>query len=167
MGTAITSGFVLLPTSLAVIAQHVPDDEFNLFLFSILVVGIIVMLVFVAVGIILTILALVAIFGLISMGALSASLIVGIHQKSVTKGFKAFAIVFTTAASGFLGAVLFWLLNSILKWSTDLVAVGTGFSIGLISGFLTGIAIAYAIQKIAPILRSALDKQKRRVKGHI
>ncbi|MBD3582718.1 hypothetical protein [Flavobacterium selenitireducens] len=142
-------------------AEHVPDDEFNLFLFSLLVIGIIAIGVCVAIGIVLTVLGLLVIFGLISMGALSASLLVGIHQKSVTKGFKAFAVIFTTSASGFAGAIVLWTLNRLMKWWTDAIAAGTGLLIGLVSGFLTGVAIAFAIQKIVPILKNSLDKRKR------
>lgn len=138
--------------------NYVEDEEFNLFLFAILIVGVIAVLLCLLIGIILTILALLAIFGLIAMGALSASLLVGIAKRSVTKGFKVFVMVFSTFASATIGSLTFWFLNTVFEWWTDVKAITIGLIIGLLSGFLTGFAIAFVIQKLAPILKRKVEK---------
>ncbi|NUY82100.1 hypothetical protein HUK80_14445 [Flavobacterium sp. MAH-1] len=157
----IIFGLNRLPlVSLLLQTPNADDEEFNLFLFAILIIGVIAVLLCLAVGIILTILALLTIFGLIAMGALSASIIVGIAQKSVAKGFRTFVVVFSTFGSAALGTLTFWFLNNVLKWWTEFKAICLGFGIGLVSGFITGIAIAFVIRKLTPILKNKIGNLK-------
>lgn len=159
----IIFGLNRLPlASLLLQTPNADDEEFNLFLFTILIIGVIAVLLCLAVGMILTILSLLAIFGLIAMGALSASILVGIAQKSVAKGFRTFVVVFCTVGSAALGTLAFWFLNNVFKWWTDLKAICLGFGIGLVSGFLTGIAVAFVIRKLTPILKNKIGNLKNR-----
>ena len=77
----------------------VPDDEFNLFLLSLLAIGFVIAALCIIIGVILVFLILLGITGFISMGILSVSVLAGLHERSVTKGFRTFAILASTIFS--------------------------------------------------------------------
>ncbi|NMH26750.1 spermidine synthase family protein [Flavobacterium silvaticum] len=137
------------------------DEEFNLFLFAILMTGVIMVCLCFIVALILIALAIVVILGLIGIGALSASVIVGLSQKSLTKGFKTFVIVFSTLTSGVIAAFGFWGINSITHWWSTKMALLTGLGIGLVGGFAIGFIIAYLIRKLSNFIKLKLEKRKR------
>jgi len=141
-------------------STHTEDQEFDLFLLTLLIIGLVSMLVTIVIGIILTLVLLVVIFGLISFGALSASVIIGIHKKSVTKGFKTFVMVFSTLVSALLGTIIFYILNRIVHWGETGAAMLYGLFFGLLGGFLFGLLLAFTIQKFSQFLKAKLDRKK-------
>ena len=135
------------------------DEEFNLFLFAILILGIIFICISILIALIIAILCLFAIFGFILVGALSTSVIVGINKKSFTSGFKAFVTVFSTFAFGLIGIGSFWILNKLLHWWSETKAIIIGLSIGLLSGLIAGFLLAYLINKLSTFLKSKLERK--------
>lgn len=141
-------------------ATNVEDDEFNLFLFTLLILGLIFVGLCILIGILLTLISLLAIFGFIAIGTLSASAIVGIHKKSVTTGFRTFVVLFSTLTMTFLGAVSFWILNRISHWWSSSTAIISGMVIGFISGLIVGIIVAYLIKILSAYLKKRIEIRK-------
>jgi hypothetical protein len=136
------------------------DEEFNLFLFAMLIAGLIFVCLSVLIAIILAILLLLFIFGCIAIGALSTSVLVGIHQKSFTTGFRTFILLFSTLGMGVIGTGSFWLFNRIVHWWSTTKAILTGLGFGLISGFITGLVLAFLIKKLSAFLKEKLDQRR-------
>ncbi len=132
------------------------DEEFNLFLFSLLILGLIFICLCVLVGIVITLLSLLLVFGLIAMGALSASALIGISTKSVTSGFRAFVIIFATLATTLAGGLSFWIMNKIVHWWSPSTAIVSGLAIGFVGGLLMGIVVASLIKKLSAYLKNRL-----------
>jgi hypothetical protein len=135
------------------------DEEFNLFLFAILILGMIFMCISILIALLIALVCLFAIFGFILVGALSTSIIVGINKKSFTKGFKTFVTVFSTFAFGLIGIGSFWFLNKWLNWWSETKAITIGLSIGLISGLITGLIIAFIIKKMSTFIKAKLERK--------
>ncbi|MFT3796015.1 hypothetical protein [Flavobacterium sp.] len=150
--------FNLLPDFVLLQAQA-DDEEFNLFLFSILVLGLTFMFISLLIALLLTAIGLMVIFGFIGIGAVSASVLVGISQKSFTAGFRWFAILFCSVSLSVVGAGTFWFLNRILHWWSQTKAIVLGLSIGMVSGIAAGFCIAYLIKKLSAFLKAKLDKK--------
>jgi len=140
--------------------DSVEDEEFNLFLFTLLILSIIAICICVVIGIIITLLLLLLVFGLITAGALSGSILVGLNKKSFTAGFKTFVILFSTASSAMIGGLGFWLLNKLLHWWIQEVAICTGIVSGLLGGLALGFSVAFIIQKFTTFLKAKLVKSK-------
>ncbi|MFK7001014.1 hypothetical protein V3470_07595 [Flavobacterium oreochromis] len=132
------------------------DEEFNLFLFAILAIGIVVSIFIIIIGIVLVLLILFAISALITMGALSTSLIIGLNKKSFTKGFKTFAMLICTLFSTVFGTLGFYIFNRIVHWYSNSTAIISGLVTGLVSGILFGLLATFTIQKISNYLKNKL-----------
>ena len=135
------------------------EEEFNLFLFAILILGIIFICISVLIALLIAILCLFAIFGFILVGAISTSILVGINKKSFTSGFKTFVTVFSTFAFGIIGIGSFWFLNKLLHWWSETKAITIGLSLGLISGLVTGLILAFVIKKLPTFLKAKLERK--------
>jgi hypothetical protein len=141
-------------------SQNGYDEEFNLFLFTILILGMIFICVSIIISAMIAIICLVIIFGLIGIGALSASVLIGINKKSFTTGFRIFIILFCTFSVGVLGVLCFYILNRIFEWWTTSTAIISGLCFGFISGFAAGILIAYIIKRVSTFLKNKLDRKQ-------
>jgi Flp pilus assembly protein protease CpaA len=135
------------------------DEEFNLFLFAILVLGIIFICISVLIAVLIALLSLLIIFGFIAVGALSTSVLVGINKKSFTAGFRTFTIIFSTFSFGVIGTGAFWFFNRIVHWWSQSEAIIIGLSVGLASGFIAGISVAFLIKKLSTLLKNKLEKK--------
>ena len=141
-------------------AATVENEEFNLFLFSILILGIIFICISILLAIVAVLLLSLIIFGFIAVGALSTSVLVGINKKSFTAGFKTFVVVFSTFAFATIGCGSFWFFNRIVHWWSQTESIIVGTTVGLISGFLTGLLIAFVIKKLSTFLKYKLEKKR-------
>lgn len=139
----------------------VEDEGFNLFLFSLLVLGLVAICICVFIDIVITLLLLLLVFGLITAGALSGSILVGLNKKSFTAGFKTFVILFSTAGSAIISGVGFWLLNKLLHWCSQEVAIFTGIVSGLLGGFALGFFASFIIQKVTTFFKARLVKKSK------
>lgn len=134
------------------------DGAPGLFIFIIL--AFLFILISIGIGIIVAILTLLIIFGLIVLGILSASIIIGLNKKSFTKGFKTFLISSTTFGGGIFGIFGFWILNKITHWWSISTSLTIGSFCGLVSGILFGYFLFYIIQKLTAFLNIKLKMIK-------
>jgi hypothetical protein len=132
------------------------EDNFSpgLGLFAIFAFGF--MFICIGAGIVLTIIALLILFGLIGAGILSASVLIGLYNKSFEKGFKTFIVSATTIGGLFIGATGFWFLNKIVHWFTTQIALTIGSVGGLLTGFVLGLLVFYVLQKLTAFLKDKL-----------
>ncbi len=132
------------------------EDDFSPGLAMFALFGIGFMFICIGAGIVLTIIALLILFGLIGAGILSASVLIGLYNKSFEKGFKTFIVSATTIGGLFIGATGFWLLNKIVHWFTTQTALTIGSVGGLVTGFLLGLLVFYVLQKLTAFLKDKL-----------
>ena len=114
------------------------DDDFAPGLLVFAVLGLACICAFVGVGIAFTFIGFTALAGFITVGIVSASIIVTLHQKSIEKGFKAFLILGSLFTGLFTTAALFTIVNYVTHWFTLLQALIAGGVTGLIAGFIMG-----------------------------
>jgi hypothetical protein len=94
----------------------------------------------------LTVFGLLILFGLISLGILSTSIIIGINKKSFVKGFRYFIIISSTVFASLIFGTGFWILNRIQHWWAAKVAIISGGTIGLLSGLIFGFLLIYVLR---------------------
>ena len=114
-------------------------------------------LIFIGVGIALAVLGLLIVFGFVSMGILSTSIIVGLHKKSLAKGFKTFTVLASTFAGILSFSIGFWALNKIFHWATSQIAITTGAISGLLAGILFGLIVFYLLKRLTSFFKSKLS----------
>lgn len=129
-------------------------------LFILIILAFSLILISIGIGIVLAILILLIIFGLIFSGILSASIMVGLNNKSFTKGFKTFVISSTTFGGLILGIFGFWIINKITHWWSLSISLTIGSFCGLISGILFGYFLFYIIQNLTTFLNTKLKMMK-------
>ncbi|MES2573949.1 MAG: hypothetical protein V4572_03320 [Bacteroidota bacterium] len=134
------------------------EEEFNMFLFAILILGIIFICISALLAILAVLVLLSIIFGFITIGALSTSVLVGINKQSFTAGFRTFVIIFSTFAFAVIGSGSFWFFNRIVHWWSHTESIIIGLISGLISGCITGLLLAFLIKKFSSFLKNKLDK---------
>jgi len=137
--------------------EYDESDDFSPGLFFFAMIGFVFILVCVGAGIVLTVLGLLIIFGLVSFGILSTSIIVGLNKKSFAKGFKTFIILASTIGGLLFCGVGFWFLNIIVHWWTTQTAIITGATFGLIAGFAFGLSAYYILQRLTTYFKQKLN----------
>ena len=137
--------------------EYDESDDFSPGLFFFAMIGFVFILVCVGAGIVLTVLGLLIIFGLVSFGILSTSIIVGLNKKSFAKGFKTFIVLASTIGGLLFFGVGFWLLNKIVHWWTTQTAIITGATSGLIAGFAFGLLAYYILQRLTTYFKQKLN----------
>jgi hypothetical protein len=137
--------------------DSVDDGGFLLFLLlyamgvcAIIVIGI-------AVGIAITVGAILIISAMVTAGIFSASVIVGIYTRSLTKGFKVFFVSCSIVAGGVFGAVALWILNLYTHWHDEVNALLMGAAFGLVTGLAGGMISFYFLQRLAARLKSKIS----------
>jgi hypothetical protein len=133
------------------------NDDFSPGLFFFAMIGFVFILVCVGAGIVLTVLGLLIIFGLVSFGILSTSIIVGLNKKSFAKGFKTFFVLASTFVGLIFFGVGFWLLNKIAHWWTTQTAIITGATSGLFAGLAFGLLAYYVLQRLTTYFKQKLN----------
>ena len=106
----------------------------------------------------LTILAIVSVLGLVSLGIVSASLLVGVSQKSASKGFKTFVILSCVVAGVTGFGLISWLLCVILEWSAVITIITAGSITGMLSGLIFGVVANYILEKVASYISEKFNK---------
>jgi hypothetical protein len=124
------------------------DDDFSPGLFFLALTGLMLAVVFTIFICALTLAAVLFLFALIAGGVISASILYGLHRKSLEEGFRAFCILFFTI-SGFIGlTIVFYLFNTITHWWVLSVTLVMGGVSGILAGYLTGKLMFYAMTKL-------------------
>lgn len=130
------------------------DESFNLMLLVIIAV---VMCIIISVGISFSLTILAVLFGLISLGIVSFSVLVGLYKKSFERAFETLIITSSSMFGTFAGATICGFGNAIFHWFSTNWAIGFGALIGLVSGFLLGLLLVVLIQRITAFLKQKLE----------
>ena len=104
----------------------------------------------------LTLLFLLILFGLIGSGILSASVLIGLHKKSFTTGFKTFLVSTSTVGGLVFGLLGFWVLHKTVHWWSLQTGLIAGSLSGILGGFLFGLLAFYVIQKFTFFLKEKI-----------
>jgi hypothetical protein len=129
-----------------------PVDDVSPGILFLVLIAIGAILICLGAGIAVTFLCALVLAGLISFGILSTSIVVGLHQKSFTEGFKVFIILTASITSTLFGGFVFWIVNRYFYWFSDTNAF-FGSLIGLIGGLLLGFLAFYIIQQLMSYLK--------------
>jgi hypothetical protein len=139
-------------------ANYKPDDEFDIFLLAVGIAFVCIVIGATLVGSLVATLAMLALFGLVTAGVLSAGVLLGLYRKSISAGFKT-VIGITGCLSGILiGEIAFFLINRIFHLHLSGVAVLLigGFS-GLVGGLLLGLVLFLLIRLFLNYCRAKLS----------
>lgn len=132
------------------------DDDF---LAVLLLMGALVFLLAIIFGIVLILIILFIIVSFIGGGIISASVLVGLQQKSMSKGFKTFILSLSILGSTVLSVFAFWCINSIKDWWNPEISVIAGIICGVFAGWLLGLFFFHAASKMAEFLRNKYDER--------
>jgi hypothetical protein len=131
------------------------DSSPGLLIFAL--VGLCFMIASVMASIILTVLGLFLLFGFISVGIISTSVLVGLNNKSFSKGFKTFIVLTSSFIGIFICALGFWLLNKVLHWWVWKTAILIGAIFGLLGGLIFGLLTFYILRWLTNYFKTKLN----------
>lgn len=129
------------------------DDDF---LAVLLIMGAFFCLFVVIIGIVLVLMVFAILFALISGWILSASVLVGLQQRSVSKGFKTLFVSVSVLGTTIISVIFFWFMNKIQHWWGNDVSIFAGIVFGLLSGWLLGTLIFMAVKKLVLFLKNMM-----------
>lgn len=136
--------------------QYRGTDDFSpmqLF-FVLILLGVVLLLI--GGGIVLTVTGLFIIFGLVSAGILSTSIVVGLYKKSFMKGFKTLIVLASTIIGLLAGVLSFWLIHKIINWLTTQASIISGAACGLLGGFVFGHFAFYILRGLTTYFKQKL-----------
>ena len=105
------------------------------------------------IGVVLCLLFIFMIMGLIGAGIVSTSVLVGIQQKSVSKGFKTFFISICVVGTSIVSTLFFWFMNSVNEWWSTNTSLVIGVFCGVIIGYFLGLLMFIALKNITVLLQ--------------
>lgn len=126
------------------------DDDF---LVVLIIMGAIFFTVVVIIGVVLCLLFTFLLIGLITAGVLSTSVLVGIQQKSVSKGFKTFFLGVAMVGCTIVSVIFFWFVNSVKEWWDTNISIVVGVFCGVLVGYILGLLMFIALKKIISLLQ--------------
>lgn len=135
------------------------DDDF---LAALLVMGIIFFILAIIIGIALVLIFFATLLVLIGVGLISASVLVGLQQKSLSKGFKTLFLSSSILGTTIISVIFFWFLNRIEDWWSNDVSIFAGIAVGFLSGWILGIIIFTAAKKMVLFLKNKYDQKFNR-----
>ncbi|MDX8569457.1 hypothetical protein OZ668_15765 [Elizabethkingia sp. HX XZB] len=151
MISSLTELFSHLTFDFYLIDSFRNDDDF---LVAMLLMGALVFFILGVIGIILGLLLILIVIFLISAGIISASLLVGLHQKSLSKGFKTFFISVCILGSTIASVILFLFINTVKNWWQTDTAIIAGIVSGIASGWILGVIMFTASKKLVMFLKN-------------
>ena len=131
------------------------DDDF---IATLLLMGSLVFLALAVISILLGLLFIVTIILLISAGIISTSVIVGLQQRSITKGFKTLFLSSAIVGSSIVSVIFCIFLNAVYDWSSNNMAMLIGLVLGIILG--TGLGLL-AFKAMAGLIRFLTSKYQK------
>jgi len=135
-----------------------PEEEFNLFLLAIAIAFVSIVVGATLLGSMVVTLGLLALFGLVTAGILSAGVLVGLYRKSNSAGFKTIMAVTGCLSGVLIGEIAFYLINRAYQLHLSGVAVlGIGGFCGLVGGMLLGIVMFLLIRAFLNYCRAKLS----------
>lgn len=140
-----------LTTDFYLIDSFRNDDDF---LAVMLVMGALVFFILGVIGIVLGLLFILIVIFLISAGIISTSVLVGLQQKSLSKGFKTFFISVSILGSTIASVILFLFINTIKNWWQTDTAIIAGLISGIASGWILGLIMFITCKKLILFLKN-------------
>lgn len=138
------------------------DDDFLVIL---LLMGALFFLIALIIGVVICLIVIAILIGLIGVGIISTSVLTGLYQRSIGKGFKTFFVLSSILGSTIVSVVFFWFINTIKNWwSTDLVIVA-GIGSGIISGWLLGLLLFVTLRKMMEFIKTKYESKKGSIKS--
>lgn len=128
------------------------------FIATLLLMGSLVFLALAVISILLGLLFIVTIILLISAGIISTSVIVGLQQRSITKGFKTLFLSSAIVGSSIVSVIFCIFLNAVYDWSSNNMAMLIGLVLGIILG--TGLGLL-AFKAMAGLIRFLTSKYRK------
>ncbi|WP_417873773.1 hypothetical protein [Xanthomarina gelatinilytica] len=117
------------------------------------------------IGVVICLIVIAILIGLIGVGIISTSVLTGLYQRSIGKGFKTFFVLSSILGSTIVSVVFFWFINTIKNWwSTDLVIVA-GIGSGIISGWLLGLLLFVTLRKMMEFIKTKYESKKGSIKS--
>lgn len=136
------------------------DDNF---LVVLLLMGALFFAVAVVVGIVLCLLFVGILILLLGAGLVSTSILIGLHQKSLSQGFKTFFIAGSILASTIASVILFYFGHIILKWPSAEFVLLVGVICGGLSGWLLGLLLFEAFKRGTAFLKKKYNATKEKL----
>jgi hypothetical protein len=141
--------------------DSIADDDFAPGLLFLTLIGIGLISVCIGIGSIVTIVLLALLFGFISLGILSSSVIVGLNRRSFTAGFKTFIVSITSVARIVLGITALYLTNYLFDLHlSHSITLCVGAGGGLVAGFILGLISFIMLQQFLRFFKQRLDLYK-------
>ncbi|AQX83948.1 hypothetical protein AYC65_02450 [Elizabethkingia bruuniana] len=106
------------------------------------------------IGIVLGLLFILIVIFLISAGIISTSVLVGLQQKSLSKGFKTFFISVSILGSTIASVILFLFINTIKNWWQTDTTIIAGLISGIASGWILGLIMFITCKKLVLFLKN-------------
>ena len=128
------------------------------FIATLLLMGSLVFLALAVISILLGLLFIITIILLISAGIISTSVIVGLQQRSITKGFKTLFLSSAIVGSSIVSVIFCIFLNAVYDWSSNNMAMLIGLVLGIILG--TGLGLL-AFKAMAGLIRFLMSKYRK------
>jgi hypothetical protein len=130
-----------------------PDDGFNLFLFSLLMIFICAMTGAAILGAMAAALILFFLFALIALGVLSTSVAIGLYKRSFAEGFKSFIMILFITVCAAIGGIGLVLVDYFFNLPTSAVMnLVIGISSGIAGGLLMALATYNVLRWIIKIM---------------
>ncbi|OBW41966.1 hypothetical protein AB670_01657 [Chryseobacterium sp. MOF25P] len=107
----------------------------------------------VIIGVVLCLLFILLLIGLITAGILSTSVLIGIQQKSISKGFKTFFLGVSMIGCTIVSIIFFWFANSVKEWWDTNISIIIGVFCGVLGGYILGLLMFVALKKIISLLQ--------------
>lgn len=142
-------------------SQYDETDDFSPGLFFFACIGVAIVLCSVGIGIAMIAFFLIVLFGLVTLGVLSTSIIVGINKKSFSKGFKTFIILLSTICGSLICGLIFFGINEYFLWWTRMNSILIGLTSGLFGGLLFGMSAYYIMRYLTNYFKQKLNLKSK------
>jgi MFS family permease len=121
------------------------DDEFNLFLLSLLAIFFCAMIGAAIIGAMVAALVLFFLLALITAGVLSTSVMIGLYKRSFEAGFKSFLMILFAVSCAVIGCIGSYLSKYFLDLHMSTAAI---IIIGIAGGLIGGLIMAVATYQV-------------------
>ena len=110
--------------------------------------------------VIFTLLILAILFVLAAAGAISSSILVGFHKRSISAGFKTLFIIGSSFLTTIVSLIFFIFTNQVWPWTSNSIAIICGIIFGIAAGWLFGLLIFQAFIRIVKYIKDRFTSTK-------
>ena len=136
--------------------------KFNFYsVFLFILIAVVVLCICIGIGIVFALMFLFALFALVSLGIISTSILVGVQQRSYSKGFKSFILLSATLLGAGVGGMGMIFINRFLHLNLiPLHGWLSGIAIGLVAGLILSKLILITINRLVSYFKSRIILHK-------